>query len=77
LIIHTLAATLSRVAIPYVVIVLLPAVALPARYKLTPDPCAIVILPEPRFTMLIAVPTDHDTDVLLAMVRVLAVAKVE
>jgi hypothetical protein len=77
LIIQILAATLSRVAIPYVVTVLLPAVALPAKYKLTPEPCAMVMLPEPRFTILIAVPTTHDTDVLLAMVKVLAVAKVE
>jgi hypothetical protein len=72
-----LAATFNMVTIPYVVTVLLPAVEFPARYRLTPDPCAIVMLPEPRFTTVIAVPTDHDTDVLLAMVRVLAVAKVE
>jgi hypothetical protein len=63
-----LAATFITVAIPYVVTVLLPAVELPARYKLTPVPPAIVMLAVPRFTIEIAVPTGQTTDVLLAMV---------
>ena len=37
----------------------------------------MVMLPDPRFTTVMAVPTDHDTEVLLAMVKVLAVARVE
>jgi hypothetical protein len=64
-----LAATFITVAIPYVVTVLLAEVELPARYRLTPDPGAIVMLAVPRFTMLIAVPTGQTTDVLLAIVR--------
>jgi hypothetical protein len=64
-----LAATFITVAIPYVVTVLLAEVELPARYRETPDPGAIVMLAVPRFTIEIAVPTGHDTEVLLAMVR--------
>ena len=50
-------ATLIRVAMPNVATVLLPDVALPARYSVTPDPCATVILPVPWLTIEIAAPT--------------------
>ena len=64
-----LAATFITVAIPYVVTVLLPAVELPDKYRLTPVPPAMVMLAEPRFTIEMAVPTGQDTEVLLAMVK--------
>ena len=50
--------------------VLLPAEELPARYRLTPVPCAMVIVPDPRLTTVMAVPTVQETEVLLAMVKV-------
>jgi hypothetical protein len=72
-----LAATFITVAIPYVVTVLLPAVELPDRYNETPVPPAMVMLAVPRFTIVIAVPTGHDTEVLLAMVNAKFEALVE
>jgi hypothetical protein len=54
---------------PYVVTTLLAEVAFPARYSETPAAGTIIMLAVPRFTTLIAVPTDHDTEVLLAMVK--------
>jgi hypothetical protein len=54
---------------PYVVTVLLPDVALPARYKLTPAAGATVMLAVPRFTMLSAVPTGQLTALLSAKVK--------
>ena len=62
-------ATLIQVAMPNVLMVLLPAVALPARYSVTPESCATVILPVPWLMIVTAEPVWNDWLALLAMVR--------
>ena len=70
-------ATLIQVAMPNVLMVLLPDEALPARYKVTPEPCATVMLPVPSLMMVRADPVWNAWLALLAMVRIKLDAEVE
>ena len=74
---QVLVATLIQVAMPNVLMVLLPDVALPARYKVTPEPCATVMLPVPWLIMVRADPVWNAWLALLAMVRIKLEAEVE
>ena len=74
---QVLVATLIQVAMPNVLMVLLPDEALPARYKVTPEPCATVMLPVPSLMMVRADPVWNAWLALLAMVRIKLDAEVD